>query len=82
MLTSVFKEINRTLKPTGYASVVFHAAKATVWEAFNSSIKNSGFRVVASNILDKTQASFKQVVSEGAVRGDPLFCFKSPRMMQ
>ena len=73
MLTSVFKEINRTLKPTGYASVVFHAAKATVWDAFSSSIKNSGFRVVVSNILDKTQASFKQVVSEGAVRGDPLF---------
>lgn len=73
MLTSVFREVNRTLKQTGYASIVFHAAKASVWGAFSNSIKNSGFRVVASNILDKTQVSFKQVVSEGAVRGDPLF---------
>lgn len=73
MLTDVFKEVNRTLKPTGYASVVFHAAKATVWEAFNGAINDSGFYIKLSNILDKTQASFKQVVSEGSVRGDPLF---------
>ena len=29
-----------------------------------------------TNILDKTQSSFKQVVSNGAVQGDPLFLFK------
>ena len=29
-----------------------------------------------TNILDKTQASFKQVVSDGSVQGDPLFLLK------
>ena len=29
-----------------------------------------------TNILDKTQASFKQVVSNGSVQGDPLFLLK------
>ena len=32
-----------------------------------------------SNILDKTQASFKQVVSKGAVQGDPLFLLRKSR---
>lgn len=73
MLTSVFREIYRTLKPKGSVSVVFHAAKASVWEAFSNTISHSNFHIVLSNILDKTQASFKQVVSEGSVRGDPLF---------
>ncbi len=73
MLTDIFKEVNRTLKSEGYASVVFHAAKAAVWEAFSDVISDSGFRIVLSNILDKTQVSFKQVVSESSVRGDPLF---------
>jgi len=76
LLTDVFKEAHRVLKPYGYASVVFHAAKAKVWEAFSNSIQCAGFVVERSNILDKTQASFKQVVSEGSVRGDPLFLLK------
>lgn len=73
MLTTVFKEVNRTLKSTGYFSVVFHAAKAVVWEAFSRAVNDSGFHIVLSNILNKTQASFKQVVSDGSVQGDPLF---------
>lgn len=73
MLMATFHEIDRVLKPNGYVSVVFHAAKAAVWDAFYSAISNVGFRVERSSILDKTQASFKQVVSEGSVRGDPLF---------
>ena len=76
MLTAVFKEVYRTLKPQGYASVVFHAAKAKIWGTFSNSINDSGFHIAFSNILDKTQASFKQVVSEGSVRGDPLFLLK------
>jgi DNA methylase N-4/N-6 domain protein len=76
LLTQVFSEINRVLKPTHYASIVFHAAKAKVWDAFSEAVTGAGLQIVLTNILDKTQASFKQVVSDGSVQGDPLFLLK------
>lgn len=72
MLTQVFSEINRVLKRDHYAAVIFHATKAKVWEAFKLAIDNSGLSVYMTSILDKKQASFKQVVSTGSVQGDPL----------
>ena len=76
LLTQVFSEINRVLKPNHYASIVFHAAKAKVWDAFSEAVTSAGLQIVLTNILDKTQASFKQVVSDGSVQGDPLFLLK------
>ena len=72
MLSRVFSEINRVLKNKSYAAVVFHAAKAQIWEAFEKSVTSSGLYIELTNILDKKQASFKQVVSESSVQGDPL----------
>lgn len=76
LLMQVFSEINRVLKPTHYASIVFHAAKSKVWDAFSKAVTGAGLQIVLTNILDKTQASFKQVVSDGSVQGDPLFLLK------
>jgi len=76
LLTQVFSEINRVLRPNCYASIVFHAAKAKVWDAFNDAVTSAGLQIVLTNILNKTQSSFKQVVSDGSVQGDPLFLFK------
>lgn len=76
LLTQVFSEINRVLKPAHDASIVFHAAKAKVWDAFSEAVTGAGLQIVLTNILDKTQASFKQVVSDGSVQGDPLFLLK------
>lgn len=56
--------------------MVFHAAKSSIWNAFASSLKAADLEIEMSNILDKTQASFKQVVSKGGVQGDPLFLIK------
>lgn len=72
MLSKVFSEIKRVLKDSSYAAVVFHAAKAQVWSAFENSISDAGLNIELTNILDKKQASFKQVVSEASVQGDPL----------
>lgn len=72
MLTNVFKEVKRTLKTNAYAAVVFHSAKAQIWAAFEDAIIDSGLNVELTNILDKKQASFKQVVSRDSVQGDPL----------
>ena len=72
MLSKVFSEIKRVLKDSSCAAVVFHAAKAQVWTAFENSISNCGLNIELTNILDKKQASFKQIVSNTSVQGDPL----------
>lgn len=77
MLTRVFRGINRVLKPKASAAVVFHAAKAEIWDAFENVLADSGFSVCMTSILDKKQASFKQVVSDGSVQGDPLILLQT-----
>lgn len=77
MLTQVFAEISRVLKPEHYAAVVFHAAKAKIWEAFENAILDSGMAVWVASILDKRQSSFKQIVSNDSVQGDPLVLLKT-----
>lgn len=72
MMGSVFGEISRVLKPKGLATVVFHSAHSDVWRALASSYAGAGLAVKATSVLDKIQASFKQVVSEVSVKGDPL----------
>ena len=73
MLADVFGELNRVIKPNRYVAVVFHAAKALVWKAFSQAVQSADFNIVCTSMLDKTQASFKQVVSRSSVQGDPLF---------
>jgi DNA modification methylase len=72
LLSSAFDEIHRVLKKSGKATVVFHSASAEVWNAFQSAYTKAGLSVEEASILDKTQGSFKQVTTAGAVRGDPL----------
>ena len=81
LLESVFKEICRVLKDDAYATVVFHAAKADVWAALANVISDSGMKVALTNILDKKQASFKQVVSNDSVQGDPLLLLQKGKMV-
>lgn len=82
MLMTVFTEIGRTLKPNGFVTVVFHAAKAKVWNAFYEAISSAGFSIELSSILDKTQSTFKQIVSHGSVQGDPLFLLRKDECAQ
>jgi 16S rRNA G966 N2-methylase RsmD len=72
LMAEVFKEIERTLKDDGKATVVFHSAKADVWRALQEAYQNAGFQVELSSVLDKLQGSFKQVTSTVTVKGDPL----------
>jgi hypothetical protein len=72
LLTAALSETRRILKPRGKATVVFHSATAEVWNALQASYKDAGFSVECAGILDKTQGSFKQVTTDGAVRGDPV----------
>jgi hypothetical protein len=81
MMTEVFSEMKRVLKDDAFATVVFHSSKAAVWNALCSAYSDSGFSVEATTSLDKYQASFKQVVSEGSVQGDPLILLSKGKGM-
>jgi 16S rRNA G966 N2-methylase RsmD len=72
LLTSIFSEVARVMKPDANATLVFHSSKASVWQALAESLAGAGLQVAAASILDKTQASFKQVNGHTAVSGDPL----------
>lgn len=72
LLTKSLSEMNRVLKPNGKATVVFHSASAEVWNALQSAYSDAGWTVEYAGVLNKTQGSFKQVTTNGAVRGDPL----------
>lgn len=71
-MTAVFEEIERVLKPSGMATVVFHSAHSRIWQALCTAYSEAGLRVRETSVLDKIQASFKQVVSTVSVKGDPL----------
>jgi hypothetical protein len=71
-MTKALAEVHRILKPGRKATLVFHSASADVWNALQTAYKTGGFGVERASVLDKTQGSFKQVTTEGAVRGDPL----------
>lgn len=72
LLTSVFSEVCRVMRPAADATLVFHSSHASVWQALTASLAETGLVVAAASILDKTQASFKQVNGHVAVSGDPL----------
>ncbi len=72
LLYRAFREAYRVLKRNANATVVFHSTSARVWNALRAASEDAGFSVTCASVLDKTQGSFKQVTTKGAVRGDPL----------
>ena len=79
LLIAALSEVHRILKPDAKATLVFHSASAEVWRTLQRSYANTGFRVECTSILDKTQGSFKQVTTNGAVRGDPILLLNKRR---
>lgn len=72
LLTRSFGEARRVLKPSGRATMVFHSASAEIWNALQRAYQDAGFDVEHAGVLNKTQGSFKQVTTKGAVSGDPV----------
>lgn len=72
LLSQVLREVYRVLKPSAKATLVFHSATASVWNALHSAYSDAGFFVEQASVLDKKQGSFKQVTTKGAVKGDPV----------
>jgi hypothetical protein len=78
LLSDAFRENCRILKPGRYMTVVFHTRSDEIWRIVQRSIINSGFEIVDSSILDKRQASFKQTLTVGAVKKDPIIVARKP----
>ena len=72
LLRTAFSEVHRILKPDGKMTLVFHSASAEVWNALQNAYTDAGFGVEYASVLNKTQRSFKQITTDGAVRGDPV----------
>jgi len=82
LVTSALSEVRRILKPDGRLTVVFHSATAKVWNSLQNAYTNAGFAVEEVGVLDKTQGSFKQVTTSGAVKGDPVLLLQKARRAQ
>jgi uncharacterized protein YbaR (Trm112 family) len=80
LMGAVFREIGRVLKDDGATTVVFHAAKANVWATLQVAYRSAGLDVAATSVLDKLQASFKQIVSTVSVKGDPLLLLTKQKL--
>ena len=79
LLTTALREVHRILTPDGRATLVFHSASSEVWNALQAAYTDAGFGVECAGVLHKTQGSFKQVTTNGAVRNDPvLLLARSP----
>ncbi len=77
LMTKVFQNVHRSLKKDGLCTVVFHSAKSEIWRSIMEGYQKSHLGVVASGILDKQQASFKQVNSTITVKGDPMVLLRN-----
>lgn len=73
LMKRVFAEVARVMKDDAATTVVFHSSKPDVWAALGGAFAAAGLVVERTTVLDKTQVSFKQVVSDGSTRGDAIF---------
>lgn len=72
LMGAAFGEVARVMKPDGRATIVFHSAKSSIWQALQSAYSAAGLCVALSGLLDRLQPSFKQANSVVSVQGDPL----------
>lgn len=76
LMTAVFGQISRIMKPAASCTLVFHSAKSVIWRALVDAYKEAGLSSIKASILDKVQPSFKQTNSSVTVKGDPLILLK------
>ena len=78
LMTDCFREYYRVLKPNRWMTVEFHNSKNAVWNSIQEALLRAGFIIADVRTLDKKQGSFKQVVSEKAVKQDLVISVYKP----
>ncbi len=78
LMQRCFAEYYRILKPGRWMTVVFSNSRASVWNAIQVSLQQTGFVVAEVTALDKQQGSFQQVMSPNAVKQDLVISAYKP----
>ncbi len=72
LLSEGFDALRSRMSADGRMTVMFHSAASEPWNALTGALSDAGFLTDGVLLLDKRQASFKQVRSRDAVQGDLL----------
>lgn len=78
LMHKCFAEYYRVLKPGRWMTVVFSNSRASVWNAIQVALQQTGFVVAEVSALDKKQGSFQQVMSPNAVKQDLVISAYKP----
>lgn len=78
LMQHCFAEYYRVLKPGRWITIVFSNSRASVWNAIQVSLQQTGFVVAEVTALDKKQGSFQQVMSPNAVKQDLVISAYKP----
>ena len=78
LMQRCFREYHRVLKPGRWMTVVFSNSRASVWNAIQVALQQTGFVVAEVNALDKKQRSFQQGVSPNTVKQDLVISVYKP----
>lgn len=79
LMQRCFQEGWRVLKPGRWMTVEFHNSSNAVWNAIQEAIQRAGFVVADVRTIDKSQGTFKQIMTSGAVKQDLVISAYKPR---
>lgn len=65
LMSASMKEIARVLKPSGWATIVFHNTDGDVWSALSAAARNAGFEFHEAVSLNRKQQSHKGYKGRG-----------------
>jgi DNA modification methylase len=75
MLTDVFQEVYRVLKPERYMSLTFHNRDLKVWSALLKACKAVGFKLLSAVPQKPIAPSVSQTIQEKSLRNDLVLTF-------
>lgn len=78
LMLRCFREHYRVLKPGRWMTVEFSNTQASVWNAIQGAIQQTGFVIANVAALDKQQLSFKAVTTPTAVKQDLVISAYKP----
>ena len=79
LMEKAFEEYYRVLKPNRWITIEFHNSKDAVWQSIQEALNKAGFIIANVSTLDKKQGSFKQIVSNAAVKQDLIISAYKPK---
>lgn len=83
LMKSAFSEMHRVLKPSRWASVVFHNSDDEVWRAIQTAAEEAGFALVFAGGIDKSKRSMRGYIGErndeNIADGDVVLNLRKPK---